>query len=582
MPVNIYARLKPGVSIERAQAEAEARSAQLSRGPINWQPRLWRLRDFQVREVRLSLWVLLGAVGLVLLIACANTATLLLARASARQKEIAVRTSLGAGATRLVRQLLTESTLLALAGGACGVLVAVLCVRLVPLLQHQRLPGLLEQTRVDGAALAFTLALSLLTGMVFGAGPALTAPRVNVNETLKEGSRSGGGRRSRRGWNLLVVTETALALILAVGAGLLIRTFFYLRDVAPGFRVDGLMTARITPPPKKFATREQALAYWQEIMDRVRRVPGVQAATFAQSLPLTGDNFVMNWPVEGYQAARPEDYPVLRSRIVDKEYFRAMQIPLRRGRLFAEQDNRGAPKVVLVNEALVRRFWPGQEPIGKHVGGDKEPVFEVAGVVGDVPQEDTTKDALPEVYFHLLQIPPGRGALAVRADPRVYPVVRRAVEEVDPTLRVTNVAEMQRLISDRIAPKRLSAQLIGIFAGLALVLAAIGIYGVLSFSVSQRTHEIGVRVAVGAEPGVVLRMVVRQAAALAAVGIAVGIAASLGLTRVLENLLFGVSATEPWVYAGSAAALLLVAMVAAAAPAWRAARVDPLVALREE
>jgi putative ABC transport system permease protein len=540
------------------------------------------LRDFQVREVRLSLWVLLGAVGLVLLIACANTATLLLARASARQKEIAVRTSLGAGATRLVRQLLTESTLLALAGGACGVLVAAACVRLVPLLQHQRLPGLLEQTRVDGAALAFTLALSLLTGLVFGAGPAVTAPRVNVNETLKEGSRSGAGRRSRRGWNLLVVTETALALILAVGAGLLIRTFFYLRDVAPGFRVDGLMTARITPPPKKLSSREQAIAYWQKVGDRVRRVPGVRAATFAQSLPLTGDNFVMNWPVEGYQAARPEDYPVLRSRIVDSEYFRAMQIPLRRGRLFGEQDNVGGPKVVLVNEALVRRFWPGQEPIGKHVGGDKEPVFEVAGVVGDVPQEDTTKDALPEVYFHLLQIPPGRGALAVRADPRVYPAVRGAVEEVDPTLRMTNETEMQRLISDRIAPKRLSAQLIGIFAGLALVLAAIGIYGVLSFSVAQRTHEIGVRVAVGAEPGRVLRMVVRQAAGLAVVGIGVGIAASVGLTRVLENLLFGVSATEPWVYAASAAALIAVALVAAAAPAWRAARVDPLVALREE
>ncbi len=590
LPSNIYARLKPGVTIQQAQAEISAYESRRPRGPLGWEIRVWGIRDFQVRNLRQSLWVLLGAVGLVLLIACANTTALLLARASVRGSELAVRTAMGANWRRLMRQLLTESALLGLAGAVCGVLVAMLCVRLVPLLQHERLPGLLEQTRIDGVVLAFTLATALVTALLFGAAPALSAARVDVSETLKEGGRSVRSRR-KRGWNALIVTETALAVLLAIGASLLIRTFFFLRDEAPGFAVDNLLTARIAPPRNKFTSREQVLAYWKSIMEKVRAIPGVRAASFAQALPLTGDNWVASTAVEGHPIpARPQDLPTMTQRNVDLEYFRTMRIPLRRGRLFTERDDHSAPKVTIVNEAFVRRFWPKQDGVGKHIGGNGEvPLIEVVGVVGDVPNEDTTKAVIPEVYFPMGQMPTARIALAVRPDPRVYRsalalerAIRQAVAAVDPGQAVTHFAEMQQIISDRIAPQRLSAQLIAIFAGLALVLAAVGIYGVLSFAVAQRTHEIGLRVALGAERSAVVRMVLREAMALAALGVAIGIGAALALTRVMKALLFGVGATAPGLYAASAAILLAIAALAAVLPALRAARVQPVVALRHE
>jgi putative ABC transport system permease protein len=388
---------------------------------------------------------------------------------------------------------------------------------------------------------------------------------------------------------MLIVTETALALVLAIGATLLVRTFFYLRDVAPGFRVDTLLGARVTTPPKKFTSVDQCVAHWKNVIARVRQIPGVQAATFAQALPLDGDNQVSTQQIEGHHFARPQDFPILWYRTVETGYFRAMQIPLRRGRLFTERDNRAAPLVTVVNETFARRFWPGQNPIGKHIGGGQDPVHEVVGVVGDVRTEDSTKAAPPEFYVHFLQRPTARIALAVRTDPRVHrtplalePALVRAVIAADPSQTVTRVAEMQRVISDRIAPKRLSAQLIAIFAGLGLVLAAVGIYGLLSFSVAQRTHEIGVRVALGAKRSEVLRMVVAEAAGLAAAGIGIGLAGALALTRVVRALLHGVAATDPWVYAGAAAVLLGIALLAAAVPAWRATRVDPLLALRHE
>jgi putative ABC transport system permease protein len=589
LPVNIYARLKPGVTLEKAQALMDERH--LDGGRFAWEARLWFLRDFQTRNVRLSLWVLLGAVGLVLLIACSNTATLLLARASARQEEIAVRNALGAGRGRILRQLLTESTVLAVAGGACGVLVAMWCARLVPLIQHERLPALLDQTRVDGAVLAFTLAISILTGLVFGMAPALSAARVNIFGMLKEGGRSAGWKRRTRAWNLLIVSETALAVLLAIGASLLIRTFFYLRDVAPGFSVDNLLTARITPPRAKFTSRDQCIRYWQSAIDQVRRIPGVEAASYASTLPLTGEIWVMTARIEGRPPSpRPEDNPMMWHRVVDTGYFRTMRVPLRSGRTFNDRDTAGAPSVIIVNETLARRFWPGQNPIGKHLGGDQDvPLLEVVGVVEDVRAENTTTAALPEVYLHLPQAPTAQIALAVRVDPRMYrnpmalePAVRRAIALADPTQPVTKFAEMQRLISDRIAPNRLSAQLIAIFAGLALVLAAVGIYGVLSFSVAQRTPEIGLRVALGAGRGRVLAMILKEAMLLSVVGVALGMVGALGLTRVLTSLLFGVGAMAGEIYAVSGAGLLAISALAAAVPAYRAARVDPLVALRHE
>jgi putative ABC transport system permease protein len=586
-PVNIYARLKPGVSVEQAQAEIDASTKLEGGGPLAWHARVWKLRDFQVRNLRLALWVLLAAVGLVLLIACANTATLLVANASARRKEIATRAALGAGAGRLLRQLLTESTLLSLAGGACGVLVARAAVCLVPLLAHSRLPGLLEQTRVDGAVLAFTMLIALATGVLFGVAPAVAALRGEPFEALKESGRSESPGR-RRGWRALVIGETALALVLAIGATLLIRTFFYLRDVAPGFRVDQLLTVRITPPRGKFTSRVQCNTYWTNIISALRAIPGVQAASFAQALPLTGDSWVGAWPIEGVNFAHPREIPPMWQYFVDADYFRTMQIPLRRGRFFDRRDDAGAPKVVIVNEAFVRRFWPGQNAIGKHIGGGEDPRMEVIGVVADVSAEESTKSAPPELYFHFLQMPTARIAAAIRVDPRVFarpavlePAVRRAIHLVDPSRPPLQFAEMQRIISDRIAPHRLSAQLIAIFAGLALVLAAVGIYGVLSFSVAERTHEIGLRMALGAERRNVLRLIVGEAAVLASCGIAIGLAGALALTRLMRALLFGVGASDPVTYLGASAALLVIAVAAAAIPASRATRIDPMACLRQ-
>ena len=389
------------------------------------------------------------------------------------------------------------------------------------------------------------------------------------------------------------MSETALALVLAIGANLLIQTFFYLRDVAPGFRVDGLLTVRITPPRGKFTSPAQCGAYWQGILKHVRQFPGVQAASFAQALPLTGDNFVGTWAVEGVSFARPQDIPPMWQYYVEKDYFRTMQIALRRGRVFSERDDPGAPKVAMVNETFVRRFWAGQNSgqvaLGKYLGGGKDPLIEIVGVVSDVSAEESTKAAPPQVYFHFPQMPAARIALAVRADPKVYstpgalePAVRQAISAADPSSPPLQFAEMQRIISDRIAPHRLSAQLIAVFAGLALLLAAVGIYGVLSFSVAQRTHEIGLRMALGAERATVLRLIAGEVSRLAGCGIAVGLAGALSLTRVLKAMLYGVDASDPVIYAGSAAALLAIAMAAAVVPALRAAcAVDPMVSLRE-
>ena len=590
LSVNMYARLKPGVTVEQATSELQASRAG-DDSPGRFKAQVWKLRDFQVRDVRTSLWVLLAAVGLVLLIACANIASLLLARAQARRQEVAVRAALGAGQSRLLRQLLTESTLLALVGGVAGVGVAAVCIRLLPGLLHERLPGLLEQTRLDGAVLLFTLALSIFTGLLFGVVPALAMSRRDPFEAIKAGRRGGEARQHQRSLRALVIAETALALILAVGASLLIRTFFYLRDVAPGFKVDGLLIAQVNSDRTRFASGQQFLSHYSGVIETTRRMPGVKSASFAQTLPLTGDNAVMQWPIEGHQFANPREMPILWQRTVDTEYFKTMQIPLRRGRLFDERDNMTAPKVALVNESFVRRFWPNENPIGKHIGGykDQVPLFEVVGVVGDVRNQDSTKDAANEIYLHYQQMPTARVSLVIRTDPNVYrrptsaePALRSAIASVDSKQAVTKVAEIQQVISDRIAPKRLSAQLIAIFAGLATMLALVGTYGVLSFSVAQRTHEIGVRVALGANAPALVRMVALQAVALAGAGVLIGAAASFGLTRLIASLLYGVRSTDPATYVAAAAGALVMSVLASAVPAWRAARVDPLVALREE
>jgi len=589
LPVSVYARLKPGVTVAQANSEMEAVSARLDTRGGGWRARVAGLRDSMVRDVRLRLLVLLSAVGMVLLIACANIASLLLARSATRQREAAIRAALGAPRGRLLRQFLTESVLLALLGGAAGLMVALWCVRLVPLLENARLPNLLLATRVDGAVLAFTTLVSVLTGVAFGAAPALAGASAAVHQELKEGGRAGQSHRRKRLWNALVITEAALAVVLMIGATLLMRTFLYLRDTAPGFRVDGLLTATLSPSRARYTGAAPLLAFYGQTLEKVRAIPGVASATLASSLPLDGDFRAMSLPLEDHQYARPQDWPVLWQRAVEPQYFRTMQIPLRRGRLFTEQDRQGAPRVVLINESMARRFWPGQDPIGKHLGTGAQDYYEIVGVVADVRHQDATKDGLVEVFFPYQQAPPRSMALAVRADGRICrdpmllaPAVERAVKAVDPTVSPAHVQEMQQVASDRLAPKRLTGVVVMVFAGLALVLAAIGIYGVLSFTVAQRTHEIGVRMALGARRGAVVRMVVGHAAGLATAGIVIGAAASLGVGRVLASLLYGVSGTEPAVFAGVSLALLAVATMAAYLPARRAARVDPVTALRHE
>lgn len=588
VPVAVYARLKPGVTVQQAHAEMDTLARRHDPRGWGWRTRVSGLRESMVREVRLSLLVLLSAVGLVLLLACANVASMLLAKAGARQRELAIRTALGAGRRRLVRQLLTESTLLALLGGAAGVLLAAWSTRLVPLIDDERLPSLLAQTRVDGAVLAFTLAVSVLTGLIFGAAPAFSVSQAKVQESLQESGRAGEGLRRRRIWNALVISETALALILMAGAMLLVRSFYYLRDVAPGFRLDGLLTASLSPAPAKYGKPEQLTGLYERVLERIRRIPGIQSATLASTLPLGGEYQSMSMPIEGHRFARPEDMPILWFRMVDKDYFRAMQIPLRMGRPFTDQDRAGAPPVVIINEVMARRFWPGGNPLGKHLGGGKM-WFEIVGVSANVRHQNATEEPLIEVFFSYLQMPPPAAMLAVRADPGIFgdplaaaPPVERAVASVDKDQGVTKVRDMLQIASGRLAPKRLTAALTAAFAGLALALAAVGIYGVLSFAVSQRTHEIGVRVALGARRGAVLAMVVGDAARLALAGILIGTAGALAMGRVIGSLLFGVSAADPLVFAGAAAGLMAVAVAAAYIPAMRAARVEPVTALRNE
>ena len=584
LAVTAYARLKPGVTLAQAQSEMDSVARSLDVRNFGWKARVLSLRDSMAQDIRLSLVVLSGAVTLVLLIACANIASLLLARSSVRRREIAVRTALGAPRSRLLRQFLTESALLGLMGGAAGLLVAAWCMRLIPLLENARLPNLLLDTRIDPVVLGFTLLVSLATGLAFGLAPALSAVPSRVQETLQESSRTGRSRGRKRLWNVLVISETALALVLMIGATLLIRSFFYLRDTAPGFRVDGLITVPVVGP-----RGQDAVAFYQQALERVRAIPGVRSAALASCLPLDGDFRAMSLPLEGHQYARPQDWPVLWQRAVGEDYFRTLEIPLRRGRVFQRQDAAGAPQVVIINEAMARLYWPGENPIGKHLGAPGRDYYEIVGVVGDVRHQDATKEGLVEVFFAWRQAPPPSATIAVRVDAgaarnpmRLAPQVARAIAAVSGTTSPPAVRELLETASDRLAPKRLTMGVITAFASLALLLAAIGIYGVLSFTVAQRTHEIGVRMALGAARRGVLRLVVGEAVAVALAGIGIGVAGALALSRVLRSLLYGVSSTDPAVFAAVSCTLLAVATVAACVPAWRASRVDPAVALRHE
>jgi predicted permease len=596
--LKIIARLKDGVAESQAEAQMNQISAALAQqypdNDTNLTVKVVPLLEEQVRNLRGLLLILLGAVGFVLLIACANVANLSLARASARTREFAVRTALGASRGRIVRQLLTESLMLALIGGALGVLLSILGVDLLVKLAPANLPRVAEVS-IDRWVLGFTFAVSLLTGIIFGLAPALQVSKPDLNAALKEGSRgsSDGGHRGllRRG---LVVAEIALSLILLVSAGLLIGSIRRLTQVSPGFDPRKSLAADVSFPQASPAANDksgaaavrQAANFLAEAQRKIAALPGVQAVGAINDLPLTGGGRVNGgFSIEGRPPYNPGEEPVAEFRQVTSDYFRAIGIPLRRGRELTEADASKTPENVLINETFARLFFGDEDPIGKRVKAlDGEP-HEIVGIVGDARQ-GLDSDASAEIYFSFSQISLGQEAsLVVRAvsDPAsITGSVRGAIAEVTHDAPVTRLRTMTQVVADSTAQRRFNMILMTIFASVALVMASIGLYGVISYSVGQRTHEIGIRMALGAPRSAVLGLVLRNGMSLALVGVVVGVVAALGLTRLMASLLYGVSPTDPVTFTVIALTLLGVALVACFIPAHRATRVDPMVALRYE
>ena len=591
--VFVLARLRPGATVEEAQAQIDTISGRLGQQypetNAGWSARLTRLHERTVRDVRASLLLLLGAVGFVLLIACANVANLLLARAAARRREIALRTALGAGRLRVVRQLLTESLMLAALGGAAGLALSLFLTRLLVAISPANLPRL-NDVGMDWRVLGFTVGLVCVVGLLFGLAPALQASRADLSESLKEGSRgSSEGRGRNRVRSALVVSEVALSLLLLVGAGLLVRSFLLLGDVNPGFDPANVLTMRLSLPSATYPEPGRRVEFFRELTRRVEALPGVEAAGAAISLPLGGTTLSVGrgFVREGNPLAAEHAFDA-GYVVVTPGYLRAMRIPLKSGREFTDRDAADAPPVAVINESLARRMFPGEDPVGKRLTAWRDEKFarEVVGVAADVKMGQMESEDAPQVYVPLAQNATwGSLSLAVRTtvEPEsLAGAVRGAVLALDKNQPVYDVRTMDDVRSASVAGRRMVVILFGVFAVLALLLAAIGIYGVLSYAVAQRTHEIGIRVALGARRMDVLRLVVGQGMRLVMLGVGLGVAGAFAVTRLLESLLFGVSATDPATFAGVAAILSAVALLACYIPARRATRVDPMVALRYE
>jgi putative ABC transport system permease protein len=580
-------KLKAGVTLAQAQADMDAVSrrleAQYPDTNTGWGLRLVSLREQLVGNTRPMLFILFGAVGFVLLIACANVANLLLVRAAGRQKEIALRTALGAGRWRIVRQMITESVLLALVGGTLGALLPMWGVDLLVTLSAGSIPST-AHVRIDATVLGFTLLISVLTGVLFGLAPALRTMRLNLSESLKEGGRgaSEGGQRNRTR-SVLVVLESAIAVVLLIGAGLLIRSLIRLQNVSPGFDAQNVLTMRLDLSRQKYDTPDKSANFFSQLENRLGALPGVESVGLVTELPLSGQPNDMPYSVEGRPPVTIDQSFDDDFRRVNRQYFSALRIPFLRGRNFTEQEVRQSAKVVIISDLLAQQTFPNEEPLGKRlVMSFGNQAFEIIGIVGDIRHRSLETDPRACMYM-----PTYEGGMNVvirtKSDPGgAAAAVRNEVKGIDPDQPVADLRTMDEWLTTAVATPRYRTTLIGLFALVALVLAATGIYGVMSYSVTQRTHEIGVRMALGARRVDVLTLVVRQGMALVLAGIALGLLGAFALTRVMSTLLFGVTAKDPLTFVGVAALLTLVAFVACYVPARRATKVDPLTALRYE
>jgi putative ABC transport system permease protein len=590
--MTVIARLKSGVTPQMARDEVTLINQQLQKQMPedyeNWEAELMPLHESIVGEARSALLVLFGAVVFVLLIACANVSNLLLARATARQKEIALRAALGASRWRLLRQLLTESTLLALLGGVGGVLLAYWAVNGLIALNPPGVPRL-AQVSLDLNVLAFTLVITLLAGLVFGLAPALHSSKPDLNNALKEGAASNVGSRRWLGRfkprDYLVVAQTALAVVLLAGAGLLIKSFMKLQQVELGVKPDNVVAITLSPPFNRLPKTYRKTDYYKQLVESLQTMPGVAAAAATTSAPTTGA--FMNVPF--VIAGQPDPVNVEAQRafvtIVTPDYFRAVGNQLKEGRVFTDNDNEASTPVAIINETMARTYFAGESPIGQRIAHKGEPWMEIVGVASDVKQFSLDERNKPSFYRPYRQQEVTFMTLAVHtsADPAaMIPALRNRIQDTDKFTAITRVRTLSELISDSVAQPRFYTLLLAIFAGIALALAALGIYGLVAYSVSHRTHEIGIRVALGAESGRILRLVVGRGLILILTGVGIGLAGAIGLTRVMTGLLFEVKATDPGVFVVIALVLIAVALVACLIPARRATKVDPLVALRHE
>jgi putative ABC transport system permease protein len=588
--LNVAGRLRPGVTVAQAEAELKVLAAQLATqypdSNKGWGIFMMPQQDYSVRDVRAVLYTLLGAVGCVLLIACANIANLLLARATARHREISIRAALGASRARLVRQLLTESVLLALCGGLTGMLLARWGLDALLALAPANLPRVTD-IHLDAGVLVFSLALSIITGLVFGIAPAWLAARADVNEALKQGSRGSteGGARGRLR-SALVVIEVTFALMLLGGAGLLARSFIQLAHVDPGFTPENATVLRLSLPQKKYALPEQQTAFADALLERVKTLPGVQAAGLTHSMPLVGD-YVLGFNIEGRPAIAPSDLPSTNYYAVTPEYFRAMGIRLVRGRVFTVRDDAKAPRVAIINETMARQHFPNEDPIGKRINITNGPDTwrEIIGIVGDIKQYGVDKATTNQSYEPFAQVPFSSLNVVIRTNGHstaLLGAIRPTVYAVDKDQPIGTIRPLEEIVADSVARQRFAMTLLTVFSLVALVIAAVGIYGVMAYSVVQRTGEFGIRMALGAQQRDVLRLVLAQGGKLVGLGLIIGLAATLAASRAMSSMLFNTSAQDPLTLGTITLLLGAVALVACLLPATRATKVNPIEALRTE